>query len=218
MAGGMIEVMPIERLTPERRRELTREALISAAAEVFGAKGFHAASLDEIADAAGFTRGAIYSNFGSKEDLLFAVYDRLEPLTLARMANAIDERGGGPIGDATAAAAFWAEMLGRSPDLMALYLELRVYALRNPDARARLAGLEQRASERLTAFIEDAFARQQIPLRMPARDLADIGRAAVEGLEQAAAIDPESTDRYRQLIGTVFLLLARAAANPPADG
>ena len=51
--------MPVERLTPERRRQLTRDALVAAAAEVFTAKGFHAASLDEIADAAGFTRGVV---------------------------------------------------------------------------------------------------------------------------------------------------------------
>ena len=106
--------MPVDRLTPERRRQLTREALVAAAAEVFTAKGFHAASLDEIADAAGFTRGAIYSNFGSKEELLFAVYDRLDDMTLAGMADAIDERGGDPLGNATAAAQVWSSLLGRS--------------------------------------------------------------------------------------------------------
>src|SRR3954451_13464264 len=115
--------MPVERLTPERRRQLTRDALVAAAAEVFTVKGFHAASLDEIADAAGFTRGAIYSNFGSKEELLFAVYDRLDDMTLAGMADAIDERGGGdPVGDATAAAGVWAGLLGRSQDMVALAL------------------------------------------------------------------------------------------------
>lgn len=209
--------MPVDRLTPERRRQLTRDALVAAAAEVFGAKGFHAASLDEIADAAGFTRGAIYSNFGSKEELLFAVYDRLEPLTLARMADAIDERGGNPLADASVAADVWAEMLGRRPEHMALYLELRVYALRNPEARERLASLEQRASDRLTAFIEDMFERQQIDLRLPARELADIGRAAVEGLEQAAAINVENAEHYRRLVGVLFDVLARAAADIPGE-
>src|SRR3954447_23818313 len=130
--------MPVERLTPERRRQLTREALVAAAAEVFTAKGFHAASLDEIAETAGFTRGAIYSNFGSKEELLFAVYDRLDDLTLAGMADAIDHGDRDPVSDAKVAAQVWARLFRRSRDLIALSLELRLYALRNPAARERL--------------------------------------------------------------------------------
>lgn len=204
--------MPVDRLTPERRRQLTRDALVAAAAEVFTAKGFHAASLDEIADAAGFTRGAIYSNFGSKEELLFAVYDRLDDMTLAGMADVIDERGGDdPVGDATAAAAVWAKLLGRSQDMIALSLELHLYALRNPEARERLARLEQQASAKLASFIEDTFEQHGRRLRMPATDLADIGRAGVNGLELAAAIDEQHAARYRTLIEGLFVLLARAA-------
>ena len=206
-------MVPVERLTPARRRQLTREALVGAAAEVFTAKGFHAASLDEIADAAGFTRGAIYSNFGSKEELLFAVYDRLDDLTLAGMADEIDERGGGdPLADATAAADVWARLLGRSRDMIALSLELRLYALRNPEARERLARLERQATDKLAAFIEDTFERQGMRLRAPSADLAQLGRAAVNGLEEMAAIDEENAAHYRNLIQTLFLLLARAAA------
>jgi AcrR family transcriptional regulator len=204
--------VPVERLTPERRRQLTRDALVAAAAEVFTAKGFHAASLDEIADAAGFTRGAIYSNFGSKEELLFAVYDRLDDLTLAGMADAIDERGGGdPFRDATAAAAVWTRLLGRTRDMLALSLELHLYALRNPQAQERLARLEQQATAKLAAFIEDAFDRQGRQLHMPAADLADLGRAGVNGLELAAAINEPGAARYRALIEKLFVLLAQAA-------
>src|SRR5207237_2583883 len=68
--------MPVKPLTPERRRELTRTALVEAAADVFAKRGFDAASLEEIAEAAGFSRGAIYSNFGSKEELMLAVVER----------------------------------------------------------------------------------------------------------------------------------------------
>jgi AcrR family transcriptional regulator len=208
--------VPVERLTPERRRQLTRDALVAAAAEVFTAKGFHAASLDEIADAAGFTRGAIYSNFGSKEELLFAVYDRLDDMSLAGMADAMDERGGDPVEDATAAAEVWSGLLGRSREVIALSLELRLYALRNPEARGRLVKLEQQATDKLAAFIEDTFARQGTQLRAPAKQLAEIGRAGVNGLEEAAAVDEENAAHYRELIQTLFVLLARAAAGSDA--
>src|SRR5438552_6465295 len=138
----------IDRLTPDRRRQLTREALISAAAEVFTAKGFHGASLDEIADAAGFTKGAIYSNFASKDELLGAVIDHLKETTLAAVADAMDADGGGdPRRDAVAAANTWSNLMGRSADLLPLSLELRLLAVRNDDVRERLAQHEQIVSD-----------------------------------------------------------------------
>ena len=72
--------MALQPLTPERRRQQTREHLLAAAAEVFAERGFHGASLDEVAAVAGFTKGAVYSNFKNKEDLFLALlkesYDR----------------------------------------------------------------------------------------------------------------------------------------------
>ncbi|PRC45838.1 TetR family transcriptional regulator, partial [Mycobacterium sp. ITM-2017-0098] len=65
-----------ERWTKERRTEHTRQILLDAAEEVFARKGLTGAALEEIADAAGFTRGAIYSQFGAKEKLFLAVVDR----------------------------------------------------------------------------------------------------------------------------------------------
>src|SRR5215469_1395854 len=64
-----------EPLTPERRRQQTREYLLAAAAEVFADRGFHGATLDEVAAVAGFTKGAVYSNFKSKDDLFLALLE-----------------------------------------------------------------------------------------------------------------------------------------------
>ena len=68
--------MTTARLTRAERREQTRDDLIAAADRLFVEGGFHATSLDQIAAAAGYTKGAVYSNFASKEDLFFAVYER----------------------------------------------------------------------------------------------------------------------------------------------
>ena len=65
----------IEPLTPERRRAMTREHLLEAAAVVFARDGYYGASLDDVAAAAGFTKGAVYSNFKNKEDLFLALLD-----------------------------------------------------------------------------------------------------------------------------------------------
>src|SRR6266568_2664417 len=131
--------MPVERLTPERRRELTRSALVEAAADVFARRGYDGASLEEIAEAAGFTRGAIYSNFGSKEDLMLAVVERYNDISQEEMT--------------VSAAALWRDLIRRDPNLTALNLEFRLRALRNPDFRARFLDLMHENDTRIADLI-----------------------------------------------------------------
>ena len=62
--------------TRAERKELTRELLLDAAIEVFAQRGYHGASLEDVAAAAGFTKGAVYSNFETKADLFLALLVR----------------------------------------------------------------------------------------------------------------------------------------------
>ncbi|MGH9243538.1 MAG: TetR/AcrR family transcriptional regulator [Acidimicrobiales bacterium] len=64
------------KLTRDQKKARTREALVDAAAQVFAERGFHLASLEQVADRAGFTIGAVYSNFAGKEELFLVVLDR----------------------------------------------------------------------------------------------------------------------------------------------
>jgi len=64
------------RMSRAQRKEMTRELLLDAAIDVFAEKGYHGASLDDVADAAGFTKGAVYSNFTRKSDLFRALLER----------------------------------------------------------------------------------------------------------------------------------------------
>src|SRR5436190_10521639 len=73
--GKVESEMSFEPLTPERRRAMTRQHLLEAAAIVFTKNGFHGSTLDEVAAMAGFTKGAVYSNFKSKDDLFLALLD-----------------------------------------------------------------------------------------------------------------------------------------------
>src|SRR5579859_5100655 len=70
---------------PPRRRDRvkTRVALLDAAAGVFARRGLDGATLEEIAESAGFTRGAVYHHFGSKEELFLAVIARRDEELLA---------------------------------------------------------------------------------------------------------------------------------------
>jgi AcrR family transcriptional regulator len=119
-----------QRLTREEKKAKTRERLIEAAARVFAEKGFAATSLDEVADAAGLTKGAVYSNFENKEDLVAAVL------------NAHQDRQSGIRDVATGAATLeeqqavagrlFSESVARERDAFLLFLDFTAYALRNP--------------------------------------------------------------------------------------
>ena len=68
--------MKRKRKTQAERREETREQILAAAAAVFAKRGFHATSLEAIAEEAGFSRGAVYYNFADKEELFLELLDR----------------------------------------------------------------------------------------------------------------------------------------------
>src|SRR3954449_7373550 len=90
---GRIEVQYVtvpERWTQERRRQHTRDLLLDAAEEVFARKGFQGASLEEIAETAGYTRGAIYKHFGSKEELFLEANKRFNERYVHSFIDVID--------------------------------------------------------------------------------------------------------------------------------
>lgn len=211
----MMVAVPVEKLTPERRRQLTRQTLIEAAAEVFAQKGFYGASLEEIGEVAGFSRGAIYSNFGSKEELLFGVIDHYMDIQLDAVMTAMEETGRADlVTDAVAATAAWESANRFTSSWPGLELELRLAAQRNPEVRKRLADFERKSGEKVARVIEEEWSRRGVQPRISARDFADLSRAALEGLAQLAAIDEEDSPRYRRLVGELFVLLASAVSGP----
>jgi AcrR family transcriptional regulator len=204
-------VVPMERLTPERRRELTRSALVEAAAEVFARRGFDGASLEEIAEVAGFTRGAIYSNFGSKEELMLAVIERYDQNLVDAFSQSLAEGRDTSKEEMTiSAAALWRDLIRRDPNLTALNLEVRVRALRDPEFRARLLDLQRQNTERIAGLIERESKTYGIALSINPVDLAEILSAATVGLSELAGIDPEHAERYDRLVEIFFGMMGNA--------
>ena len=196
-------------LTRERRRELTRTALIESAADLFAKRGFHATSLEEIAAAAGFTRGAIYKNFTGKEEILIAVVDWTIERQFAAFADALDEESGASAADqASAAADVWARLFQRDRDLTLLTLELRLLALRNSEFRTQLADWERDQVERTARFIEDRLEGSGFTITVSALDLAAVSLAGVEGISQAAVIQEDGDERANALIKVLYGLLS----------
>ena len=135
------------RTAPTRadRRSRTRAELIAVADRRFSADGYHATSLDAVADEAGFTKGAVYSNFASKEDLFFAVYERRVERSLAAAAHVPEaDDVDAAVREQVAAAAARRD---HDDGWLAVFLEFWTHVLRHPEHRARFAELHGRAME-----------------------------------------------------------------------
>jgi AcrR family transcriptional regulator len=180
--------VPLEKLTRERRRQQTRDVLIAAATEVFAKRGFEGASLEEIAETAGFTRGAIYKNFDGKEDLFLAVTERLNQQVIDAF-RAIAPMSADTQWDISRLAELWRASVPQ--DLFAIGKEYELYVLRNPSARKRAVAHRGKNKALVTAFIEEVANRSGVTLRLPAPTLAAIILAAADGLTYAARVDGE---------------------------
>ena len=207
-----MEPMAAEKWTPERRRELTRSALVDSAAELFATRGFHAASLDEIAERAGFTRGAIYSNFENKEELFFAVLDRHVKTQLETFSRFFEQSGGPWAVDASSVAKAWQEMMG-DEQWAALTLEFRLYALRNPEVRERLAAQERKMRDVMRRFILDINRDAGISFKLPPEDLVAVIDGASWGLMEQALLDP----RQGRVFELFIRMIEEAAIIRPGD-
>ena len=183
--------MAIERLTRERRRQLTRDVLTAAATAVFARRGYEGASLDEIAETAGFTRGAIYKNFGGKEDLFFSVIDRLNEQTIEAFRSLVPDFPDTKEWDLSTLAELWRASVAGFDELFVIGLEYDLYVLRNPDARARAVEHRRKRRELVASFIEEVAQSTGMTLRLPADALAAIILASADGLTYTLRVDGE---------------------------
>jgi len=137
-----------KRLTREASKELTRMRLIEAAERLFIRKGFDSASVEEISETAGYTRGAFYSNFESKEQVFLAVIDRRRPKALDDIFQHESEPAA-----RIAAVREWFSNQWRFKDFIALRMEFSRRAMRDRSVRKHLAELRRREFETYTDSI-----------------------------------------------------------------
>lgn len=189
-----------ERWTKERRTEHTRQILLDAAEEVFARKGLTGAALEEIAETAGFTRGAIYSQFGAKEKLFLAVVDRQRQRFLDGFAEVMMSFHRLSDVDIDELAERWRQS-SSGPDRAALGHELTLYLLRNPDARESVAAQRRETVRALGEFISSNVARIGGTLTIEAETLARVVLAANDGITLNSHLDGEDLYRpYLQLV------------------
>jgi AcrR family transcriptional regulator len=162
------------RTAPTRadRRTRTRSELVAAADRRFTADGYHATSLDAVADEAGFTKGAVYSNFSSKEDLFFAVYERRVERSVEEMRTLIESaptaiEGLERIGTATAE-----RREAGNDGWLAVFFEFWAHVLRHPEHRARFAEQHDRVARELAGALDRSALERGVELPVPSMQLA----------------------------------------------
>jgi AcrR family transcriptional regulator len=198
----------IQRLTRAEKQAQTRAHLLDAATSVFARRGFQAATVEEIAEQAGYSHGAVYSNFAGKEELFLAVFEHYMTLRIEEVAHATEIEGSFAQ-RARAAADQWMQRFSEDRPTFLLHLEFMIHAARNPHLShqlgRRMAALRLEIERRLL----DREAETKTPLPLPATDIALVIRAlglglAVEALNQPGEIN---TALYGDFVALMASLL-----------
>ncbi|MBC7292274.1 MAG: TetR family transcriptional regulator [Actinotalea sp.] len=209
------------------RRQRTRERLMDAAYELFAAQGVHATPIEAIAEAAGFTRGAFYSNFESKTELFFALAEREWRARLDHLRATFDQllpAGAVPRDrlDPETAAGLMAEIFDSLPDDRLWHLvhaEFALLAMRDPEVAPRFLASTAAVQGELAQLLDATL--RSLGLRF-VLDPADVTRLLVEQHDAALrdAILSGADDRTAVARATVMrslpVLLSRLTE--PLDG
>jgi AcrR family transcriptional regulator len=199
------------RMTREQSKAATRERLLAAARSAFASSGFHGASVDDIASRAGFSTGALYSNFDGKEDLFLVLMEREIEEHAREIAEAVGERAS--VSErATGGAQRWMSMIEREPELLLLFMEFWAYGVRDAGVRPKVAARFAQVRRLLTKLIEDGVREFDLQLALPAEQLAVAIDALADGIARQKLADPSAVPD--DLMGRVLALLFAAATQP----
>lgn len=216
--------MQRKRKTQAEKRDETREQILVAAARVFADKGFHAASLDAIADEAGYSRGAVYYNFADKEELFLELLDR-RCAERAQDLRDVFVGGGGDIGETSRQAQLASQhafdaMTGDS-EWRALFLEFLAHAARDGDFRKAFSKRTDQMRTALNEVVEQRTAPVADVLPMSPAQLAvvldalGIGLWAYHLLHGSKDVPP---DLFANAVGLIVEGIAARAGIAPAEG
>lgn len=204
-----------QRLTRGQARARNREALLDAAAEVFARRGFRVASIDEVADAAGLTKGAVYSHFKDKHDLFASAIERRYEERLDAFRSLL-ARDGEPEAVAATAALEFARSVMADADWALLFLEAWAEMLRDPDFGERL----RKTSADMTRAVEEVL-RTQLPAALvndsglSHHRLAKMVLAMSHGFGVEHRLDPRRVPK--QLFAEMMTIFAAGVAATSRD-
>jgi AcrR family transcriptional regulator len=169
----------------------TRTRLLEAAAQVFAAKGYERASVDDVARAAGFTKGAVYWNFTSKEELFLALVRERQTSMIGEFFSAAAAT------EPDAYVSSLADVYKRQapdPAEWRLWMEFVLYATRRPRLARRVRKESAESYRLLVAELDQRLGKQTGTPPLSTAMLARLYVAVFDGVNQQRAVDPESVD------------------------
>jgi AcrR family transcriptional regulator len=177
------------RLSRAEQNDRNRALLLAAARRVFLAKGYYAATLEQIADEAGFSKGVVYSRFASKADMFLALLEERIAERAAQNADLARRLAGSGEFGAVVDLAMRAER--GAPGWRLLVTEFRVHAARDPELNRRYAALHARTVDGVAEVLALVSEGGAAGLPFPPRQLAELVMALETGvaLEQLANPD-----------------------------
>jgi AcrR family transcriptional regulator len=183
--------MATTRVTRSERKAQTREELLAAARTVFLRRGFHGATLEEIADDAGYTKGAVYSNFAGKDDLYLALLGAHYEGRVAAYAEMLLDQ---PTFDAAnrAVGGFMAEADARDPDWLPTLAEFVAHAARDESLRRAYVRTRERFLAAIADVIQTLCDRHGLDLLVPPREAARASSMLARGYSAERRLDPDA--------------------------
>ena len=193
------------RLTRAEKKAETRTRLLEAAATVFARRGMQQASIDDVAEHAGFTKGAVYANFKNKEELFLAMLDD-------RFAGHVEEidrvlaSDAEPEDQARVGAAHFIDLITSDPEWERLFFEFSAYASRNENFRRELVARRRDLQGRMAELFRLRAEQLGVEPPFPIEDIARMTFAMADGIALQKLLDPESVsdDMYPTMLATFF--------------
>ena len=191
------------RLTRKEKQAHTRSCLMKSAAKVFARRGLQQASIDEVTEDAGFTKGAFYANFKSKEELFLAMLVERFAARLKEIDAAVasDET---PEQQAQQAGADFARFLGADRDWQRLFFEFAAYAARNEEFREELVTRNGALRERIAEVYSRRADEVGLTPPIPVEQISLMTFAMAHGVALEKLLEPEAVPD--ELFGTMLLV------------
>jgi AcrR family transcriptional regulator len=182
---------------PQERTAVTRDLLLRAAEQVFARVGYEKAQVEEIAEAAGFSKGALYAHFKSKEELFLGLFAVKTGSYQAKLRHALDSA---PTREEKIDAfrSFYID-LSKDKDWALIVLEVKLFSTRYPEVKERLRQIDEHLEDSIEGALTRLFGNSA---RAAGEALGGIFSALV--LEAALEPDVVSERKMRAMLGTIF--------------
>jgi AcrR family transcriptional regulator len=179
----------VARLTRLESKERTRQRLLAAGERAFRRHGFHGASIDDIAESAGFTRGAFYASFRDKADLFMTIIENRR----AQDMDAIDDELAATESDDDQLSALqrWFDLTSTDDELDLANAEFWPHAVRDRDLRRRLEARQRATREVITRGVQRYLDASGTTIPMEAHHLAGLILAIGDGIRAQRRLDPD---------------------------